>query len=193
MEAITLEARRYTKEEYFSLLEKSLHKLEYLDGVIRMMSGGSISHNDIIDNIFGALWPQKGECKVKNSENAVSIASMNKYFFPDLTITCQKPTYEKGGIARITNPEVIIEVLSESTADYDRSDKFASYRQLESFKEYILIDSRKMRVDTFYRETNELWHIRSYYQPEQEVKIKTMGISIPMMVIYDDIELEVTD
>lgn len=193
MEATKLEARHYTKEEYFSLLEKSLHKLEYLDGEIRMMSGGSIAHNDIIDNTFGILWPRKGNCKVKNSENAVAVSSQNKYFFPDLTITCQKPTYEQGGIAKITNPEVIIEVLSESTADYDRSDKFSAYRQLESFKEYILIDSRKMRVDTFYRETNELWHIHSYYHLEQEVEIKTMGIAIPMAVIYEDITLELAD
>lgn len=190
MEAIQLENRRYTKEEYFALLEKSLHKLEYLDGEIRMMSGGKVAHNDIIDNTFTALRNQQGSCKVKGSENAVAIPKLNRYFFPDMTVTCQKPTYEEGGIARLTNPELIIEVLSESTADYDRSDKFTAYRQLNSFKEYILIDSRKMRVDTFYRESHDLWHIRSYYENDQAVEVKTLGIEVPMSVVYEGIAFE---
>ncbi len=58
MDALQLESRHYSKKEYFSLLEQSLHKLEYVDGEIRMMSGGTIAHNDIIDNTFGALWPK---------------------------------------------------------------------------------------------------------------------------------------
>lgn len=190
MEALKLETRKYTKEEYFALLEKSLHKLEYLDGDIRMMSGGKVAHNDIIGNTYFALRSKQGFCKVKNSENAVSIATLNKYFFPDLTVTCQKPTYEEGGIARLTNPELIIEVLSKSTGDYDRGDKFAAYRQLDSFKEYILIDSRALRVDTFYRESNDLWHIRSYYSEDQAVEVRTLGINIPMEVIYEDVKFE---
>lgn len=189
MDALQLESRHYSKEEYFSLLEQSLHKLEFLDGEVRMMSGGTIAHNDIIDNTFGALCPKRGNCKVKNSENAVSISELNRYFFPDLTITCDKPNYEKGGIAKITNPQLIIEVLSESTAEYDRSDKFAAYRQLASFKEYILIDSRRMRIDAFYRETNELWHIRSYSQAEQALEIQTMGIDVPLSLIYEGVVL----
>jgi Uma2 family endonuclease len=119
--------------------------------------------------------------------DAVSIPELNRYFFPDLTITCDKTNYEEGGIAKITNPQLIIEVLSESTAEYDRSDKFAAYRQLTSFKEYILINSRRMRIDTFYRETNELWHIRSYYQEDQSVKIQTMGIELPLSLIYEGV------
>ena len=73
MGALQLEDRRYSKEEYFELLAKSLHKLEYLDGEIRTMSDRKIAHNDLIDNVHGALWPIKGSCKVKNSENAVFV------------------------------------------------------------------------------------------------------------------------
>lgn len=188
MEALQLESRSYSKKEYFALLEQSLHKLEYLNGEIRMMSGGSIAHNDIIDNVFGVLWTNKGTCKVKNSENAVAIDHLNTYFFPDLTVTCSKPEYEEGGIAKLTNPELIIEVLSKSTAEYDRTDKFTAYRQLDSFKEYILIDSQRMRVDTFYREKKEFWHIRSYFNPDHEVEVRTLNLLLPITEIYAGIE-----
>lgn len=188
MEALQLESRPYSREEYFTLLEQSLHKLEFLDGEVRMMSGGSISHNAIMANTFGFLWSKKGSCKVHNSENAVSVSSLKSYFFPDLTVTCNHPTYEKGGIAKLTNPELIIEVLSESTADYDRTDKFTAYRQLESFKEYILIDSRRMRVDTFYRENHQYWHIGSYFNPDHEVEVRTLGIQLPLTTIYAGVE-----
>ncbi len=193
MEALQLEPRSYSKEEYFALLEKYQHKLEYVNGDIRMMSGGSIAHNDIIDNTFLALATQKGKCKVKNSENAVYIDNVKSYFFPDLTVTCNKPTYEKGGIAKLTNPELIIEVLSESTADYDLRDKFSAYRQLDSFKEYILIDSRRMRVDTYYRESHQYWHIGSYFNPDHEVDVRTLGLKLPLSVIYDDVVFPIKD
>lgn len=153
-----------------------------------MMSGGSIAHNRIIGNVFGTLWSQKGSCEVNNSENAVAIDHLNTYFFPDLTANCHKTEFEEGGIAKITNPALIVEVLSESTAEYDRTDKFTAYRQLDSFREYILIDSRRMRVDTFYRETKEFWHIRSYFTPDHEVVVRTLGLQLPMEVIYEGIE-----
>jgi Uma2 family endonuclease len=188
MEALQLESRRYSKEEYFELLKQSLHKLEYLDGEVRMMSGGSIAHNDTIDNVFTALRVNQGTCKVKGSENAVAIDHLNTYFFPDLTVTCNKPKYEEGGIAKLTNPELIIEVLSESTAEYDRTDKFTAYRQLDSFREYILIDSRRMRIDTFYRETKEFWHIRSYFNPDHVVEVQTLDLKLSMEVIYEGVE-----
>jgi Uma2 family endonuclease len=187
MDVLQLEARSYSKEEYFALLKKSLHKLEYIDGEIRMMPGGSISHNLIMGNVFGYLWSKKGSCKVHNSKNAVSIPSLSSYFFPDLSVTCSKPTYEKGAIAKLTNPELIIEILSESTADYDLRDKFSAYRQLDSFKEYILIDSRRMRVDTYYRETHQYWHIGSYFNADHEVDVRTLGLKLPLSVIYDDV------
>ncbi len=188
MEALQLESRAYSKEEYFALLEKSLHKLEFIDGEVRMMSGGSIAHNRIIGNVFGTLWSQKGSCEVNNSENAVAIDHLNTYFSPDLTANCHKTEFQEGGIAKITNPALIVEVLSESTAEYDRTDKFTAYRQLESFQEYILIDSRRMRVDTFYRETHQFWHIGSYFNPDHEVEVRTLGLKLPMTTIYGGVE-----
>ncbi len=94
------------------------------------------------------------------------------------------------GIARITNPCLIVEVISNSSVEIDRVEKFHAYRQLDSFKEYLLIDSRRLLIETFYREASDLWHIRSYFREEQEVEIRTLGISIPVSTFYEGVRFE---
>jgi len=79
------------------------------------------------------------------------------------------------------------EEQSESTGETDRANKLNAYRQLDSFKEYVLIDSRKVLVDTYYRESNELWHIRSYYKEDQLVDIRTLGVQIPVGDFYEGV------
>ncbi|MEO0732232.1 MAG: Uma2 family endonuclease [Bacteroidota bacterium] len=190
MEALLTPTRRYTKEDYFKLLAESEHKYEYLDGAVRMMAGGTIAHSTIVDNANFALRSGQGECKVKSSETAVYVAAANKYFFPDASAVClEAPKYEsRKGIARLTNPCLIVEVLSENTADYDRGDKFRAYRQLASFKEYILIDSRKYSVDTYYREDECLWYIRSYFQPDHVLEVRSLGLQIPLTELYAEVD-----
>ena len=187
MEAIKLENKRYTTEEYLEKLRHSKHKLEYIDGEIRMMAGGTENHGTIVDNAFFHLRSNKGGCTVKSSEMAVSVQSQNRYYFPDVSVVCGEDIKleEKTGIARMVNPHLIVEVISASSVDFDRGEKFIAYRQLDSFREYILIDSRKMLIETFYRESHELWHIRSYYKPEQTVEIRTLNVNISVADFYE--------
>lgn len=153
-----------------------------------MMAGGSRSHAEIVDNTFIALRTRQSGCFVKSSETAVSIKEINSYFFPDISATCDEPKYEEGGIARLLNPTLIVEVLSLSTERRDRSVKWDAYMSLESLKEYVLIDSKSMSVQTYYRQGKGSWSIGSFYLPEQDVEFKTLGISVPMSVIYEGIE-----
>lgn len=189
MDEVKSKQGKFTEEEYFEQLKHSEYKLEYLDGVIKSMAEGSLAHSTIAENTFFHLRANRGNCIVKASEMAVSIQSMNRYFFPDVSAVCNEEIKleESKGIARMTNPCLIIEVLSESTADYDRGEKFRTYRQLESFKEYLLIDSRKLLIDYFYRESEELWHIRSYYKLDQEVEIRTLGVTLPVSAFYEGV------
>lgn len=187
--------KHYTKEEYFALLEDSLHKYEYLDGQLRMMAGGTRSHADIIDNTFVALRTADHGCKVMSGETAISINTDNRYYFPDISAVCKKESiYETGGgIARITNPALIVEVISKGTGDYDRGEKFVSYQQLPSFREYILIDSRKCSILTYYRETNGLWRIGNYYRLDQMLPVYTLDVEISLASIYAGIDLPEVD
>jgi len=190
MDAVKIKQGKFTEEEYFEQLSRSVHKLEFVDGTIRMMAGGGPAHNRICRNTFRELDDNPAGCEVYLSDTAVSISEYRRYFFPDLSAVCaDKAELDGDGIEKLTNPCLIIEVLSESTADYDRGEKFRTYRQLESFKEYLLIDSRKLSIDYFYRETNELWHIRSFFKNDQEVEIRTLGITLPVSVFYEGVEL----
>ena len=185
--------RHYTKEEYFDLLRDSLHKYEYLDGRVKMMAGGSTAHGDIVGNIYYEMRRGNHDCKVNNSEIAVSVAKANKYYFPDASAVCAPPQYEPGGLAKLTNPSLIVEVLSDKTVEYDRSGKFIDYRKLDSFREYILIDSRKYSIESYYRESNDLWRIGNYYKLEHLLPVYTLGIEIALADIYSGVPLEETN
>jgi len=182
---------QYTEQEYFDLLATSDFKYEFHDGRIKMMAGGKRAHNRIQTNTLVALSNRKGDCEVYGSETAVYIPNYNRYYFPDLTALCgQYDATDEGGIERILNPQLLIEVLSKSTAKKDRSEKFNAYKTLVSFKEYVLIDSLKAIVETYYREENGLWRIGNYYRMDQEVEFITLGVSIPMKTIYEGVMLE---
>ena len=88
-------------------------------------------------------------------------------------------------------PRCPCRVLSEGTADYDRTTKFSAYRQLPSFRELLLIDSRRYNIETYYREQHDLWRIANYQEPEQEVRITTtLDISLPLSVFYEGVVLD---
>ncbi|WP_420461162.1 Uma2 family endonuclease [Neolewinella sp.] len=176
--------RRYTKQDYLELLDQSEHKYDYLDGEVRTMAGGTVAHNTILDNTTFALRLLARGCQIKGSETAIAVAAANRYHFPDVSAVCDTPTYEQGGIARLTNPALIVEVLSETSAAYDRGEKFSAYRQLPSFREYLLIDSRKLIVETYFREEKDLWRIGNSYDLGQVVRLRSLGINLPLQDIY---------
>ena len=174
-----------TKEAYFKQLERSEHKLEFVDGVIRMMAGGTRNHATIVDNTVFALRSHQGSCSTKSGETAVSVSSLNRYYFPDASVVCEEEQYEsETGIALLTNPCLVVEVLSRSTGKMDCTEKFNAYRQIPSFREYLLIDSETLSVQTFYREANDLWQIRSYWEPGQQVYIRTLDLTLPIEQLY---------
>jgi len=188
MEALKLENRKYSPEEYLEIVKGSLHKLELHLGTITMMAGGSRNHAEIVDNTFVALRTKQSGCHVKSSETAISVQETNSYFFPDISATCKEPEFEEGGIARMLNPELIIEVLSLSTERRDKSIKWDAYMSIDSLKEYVLIDSKSMSIQTYFRQEKGSWSIGNYYLPEHDVVFKTLGISVSMSVIYSNVK-----
>lgn len=189
MGALPVEDRRYTYEEYLELLKESEYKIEYLDGILRMMSGASRAHVDIRDTLQGELYKKTGHCQVKGSDQAVFIQNANKYYFPDLTIVCNKqPRYTSSRISQLTNPTLIVEVLSESTEMVDRGEKFHAYFSIPGFQEYALVDSRSPRVDTYYREAPDTWSMRTYYRMNDVVELRSMDVKLPLSIIYQEVD-----
>jgi len=182
-------------EEYFFMLEKSDVKLEYRAGKVVAMAGAQAPHNIIAMNFAGELFAclKKAGCQIVGSDQLVKIEACNRYTFPDLVIVCQKAIYEKAknGLDALENPEVIIEVASESTELYDRTDKFKCYQTLESLKEYVLVASTKKQVEVFRRHNPTEWILHIYDKNDKLVKIGNCEVSLDD--IYNNIEMAVEE
>ena len=144
----------YTPEEYLALERKAEHKSEYVNGKIYAMSGASREHNLITTNISGELYAQlKGKpCELYSSDLRVKVSPTGMYTYPDVVVVCGRPALEDDQFDTLTNPTLIVEVLSPSTEAYDRGEKFAHYRRLESLVEYVLVSQDKIRVEHFVRQ-----------------------------------------
>ena len=186
MYARTLPRNDYSRAEYQQMLERSEEKLEYHGGKILSMAGAKGPHNRIVMDLTGRLYDNPKSCEPHGSNQALSLPAYDKYIFPDLMFVCEESgnVYEDEAKLFLTNPCLIIEVLSKNTAEYDRTAKFAMYRSLPSFQEYVLVDSRKMQVESFCREDSKGWIIQNLWRAEQELTFHTLGATLSLEEIY---------
>lgn len=140
---------QYTPQQYLAMERESQQKNEYVNGEIFAMDGASDRHNLIVGNVFASLHNQmKGKpCKVYSSDMRVKISSIGMYTYPDIVALCGETGFDDEQRDTLLNPTVIIEVLSKSTEGYDRGEKFAHYRKMDSLKEYALISQDKMSIE----------------------------------------------
>ncbi|MEZ4771880.1 MAG: Uma2 family endonuclease [Bacteroidia bacterium] len=184
--------RSYSVEEYFDLESTDPKtKYEFVDGIIYAMAGGTIRHGLLISNVL--YWVKDGlrkagkPCKTFSGDVKVSVEHANSYLYPDVFVVCGKIDDEKNPNHAIKNPKLIIEVLSESTQNYDQTHKFRLYRSNPSFEEYIMIDQEQAIVESFVRISNDHWQIRTYIGLDKEIELSSIGISLRMQDIYEDV------
>jgi Uma2 family endonuclease len=180
-----------TPEEYLEAERKATEKHELMNGVIITMTGASLKHNQIVSNLIGSISPfLKGKgCNVYPSDLRVNIPDSNSFTYPDLTIVCGKPELLDNQADTLLNPSVIIEVLSPSTESYDRGDKFFTYQQIASLKEYILVDSKTEKVQTITKKDDGLWKFETITGINGYVTISTIQQQIPLSDIYYEVTL----
>ncbi len=148
-----------TPEEYLAYERRAEYKNEYFDGEIVAMTGASRKHNLIMTNVLGALWEQlRGKpCEVYPSEMRVRIPATNLYTYPDVVVVCGEPNFEDEHVDTLLNPTLIVEVLSKSTAAYERTVKFGHYRTLESLAEYLLVAQDEYHVAQHTKQPDGWW------------------------------------
>ena len=188
----SIAARTYlTPEEYIALERKATLKSEYLSGEIVAMSGASDTHNLITMNTSNALYNQLADrgCRIYASDMRVGISAGVSYFYPDIAVTCDKPRFEDDVFDTLINPQVIIEVHSDSTANYDRGEKFGRYRQLESLQEYILISQDQVQVDHYLRQGKQ-WVLSEFSTLEDILPLASIEAELPLRQIYRFVEFE---
>ncbi|MDZ7881013.1 MAG: Uma2 family endonuclease [Saprospiraceae bacterium] len=123
-----------------------------------------------------------------NSQQLVYLPQLNFSLYPDVLVVCETPQYYDTNQVLLVNPVLIVEILSKSTGKYDRTTKFDEYKTLDSFKEYVLIDQKKCRVETRFKEEPDLWREKRYTSITDSVLLKSLDCSIDMDMIYRKIQ-----
>jgi Uma2 family endonuclease len=176
----------YTREEYFALEENSEEKHEFEHGEVFAMSGGSVPHNLIANNINRRLLEALDEkdCIVLGSDMKTAIDASQSYVYPDAQVICGKIEYAQERDDIVKNPVLVVEVLSDSTERYDRGKKFKKYQTLSSFKEYVLISQTEPLVETFVRQDENHWLYTFTEGMEEVLHLRSIGVAIPLAAIY---------
>ncbi|KXK57229.1 MAG: Uma2 family endonuclease [Chlorobi bacterium] len=183
--------RKYlTQQEYLAIERAAQWKSEYYQGEMFAMAGGSNAHNRLIVNLTGELFNRlKGtNCLLNSSDLRIQVSEAGLYTYPDLSIVCGQQEFADGVKDTLTNPVVIVEVLSPSTESYDRGEKFRMYRQLPSLREYILIAQDRPFVDQFIRDDEDRWFVLMTQGLESVLTLQSCGVSIPMSALYENVE-----
>ncbi len=178
-----------TVEEYIRMEQETNTKHEYHDGEVFALAGGTINHGLLCGNAYAEirnkLSKNDNKCIPFTSEVKIYIEKRNSYLYPDCMVICGDIEKSKEESNAVTNPVLIVEVLSRSTAEYDRGDKFYFYRQLSSFKEYVLIEQDRYVVDVHYKSKNsDLWRITRYEGLDKKIKLQSINIEITMEELY---------
>jgi Uma2 family endonuclease len=182
--------RKYTLEEYLELDRNSDARLEYWDGEIFDRAGGSEMHYEIESNFIAALKPKlRGlGCRVFTGNMRLKVPSLPPYRYGDFSALCGEAQFEEiGGVDVLTNPALIIEVLSKSTEGYDRGDKFTHYKSIPSFQEYLLIAQHRPHVTQFVRQADNSWLQSEYNDLAAVVSLVSLDCAIPLREIYEGI------
>jgi phenylacetic acid degradation protein len=178
--------REFTIEDYLKMEEEATQKHEYYKGEIFAMAGARVDHNIITSNMMmflaHKLWGSS--CQVFTSGQRVHVEANTLFTYPDLTIVCGDPVCYNDDEMNLTNPVVIIEVLSPSTKNYDREDKFELYKCLPTLLEYLLVDSQCVFLEQISKDAKGDWLSRKYENLSDEFSIVTVGVSLTLADIY---------
>ncbi len=182
-----LARKLFTEEEYLEKERQAANKSEYYKGEVFAMAGAKRKHNAIVTALIANLYPKLKDnpCEVYPSDMKVKNKTDRFYTYPDVTIVCGKPEFLDDTEDVLTNPTVIIEVLSASTEKYDRGGKFALYRNIPSVQEYILVSSEEKKIESFFRRGDE-WIFRD---SADNFRLQSLDIELSLDSVYEKVEL----
>lgn len=176
-----------TPEEYLEREHAADTRHEYYAGHVFAMAGGSPEHSQIAFNLAAALGVRLREegCRGYSSDQRVQAGTL--YTYPDVTVVCGEPRYTGHRADTLTNPTLLIEVLSETTEAYDRGAKFALCQQIESLREYVLVAQDKPCLERYLRQTEGTWLYVKVEGTEAVLPLGSVGVALPLTEIYQGI------
>ncbi|MGB7443106.1 MAG: Uma2 family endonuclease [Coleofasciculaceae cyanobacterium] len=186
------EKKVYTPEEYLEFEVNSEERHEYINGEIVLMTGGTPNHNQIALNLSGALnfALKRQPYRVFVTDQRLWIPHKRIHTYPDVMVVQGELQLQAGRRDTITNPLMIAEVLSESTRSYDKDAKFAAYRSIDNFQEYLLIDQYTMHIEQYFKTEQKRWIFSEYDDAKETVYLNSLPFQILIEDIYDKVEFE---
>ncbi|MDJ0675966.1 MAG: Uma2 family endonuclease [Calothrix sp. MO_167.B42] len=180
----------YTPEEYLEYEVTSPERHEYINGEVVPMTGGTPNHNQIALNFSGTLnfALKRQPYRVFVTDQRLWIPKQGIYTYPDVMVVQGELQLQQGRRDTITNPLMIAEILSASTRSYDKDQKFAAYRTIASFQEYILIDQYTMQVEQYFKTGNNSWTFSEYGGSDTKISLNSFTFEIDLADIYDKVE-----
>jgi Uma2 family endonuclease len=185
-----LENQIYTLEEYLELDHNSEEKIEFWDGHIFTLAGASSNHNQILVNsIFSLQLKLRGKgCRVFPSDMRVKVPDYLPYRYPDLSALCGEAKFEKmKNQELLVNPSLIVEILSDSTAEFDRGYKFTYYKSIESFTEYLLIAQDRPHVSQFVKQSDNSWLNHEFNSIEEKFSVESLDCELELSELYREV------
>jgi Uma2 family endonuclease len=183
--------RLFTDEEYLMLEERATRRSEFYYGEIFAMAGASRRHNIIAGNAYANLHAQlrRKPCEIYQNDMRVKIHK-NFYTYPDVVVVCGEPKIERRGGENLLNPTVLIEVLSPSTEQFDRSEKAKNYRTIESLQELILISQHKSNIEHYARQSTGAWLISEITDAQTVLKLDSIECRLDLADVYEKVEFD---
>jgi Uma2 family endonuclease len=185
------EKKIYTPDEYLEFEVNSDTRHEYINGEIIPMTGGTPEHNEIASILNAALRVSlKGKpYSIFVADQRLWIPDRALYTYPDVMVVPRPLERQQGRTDTIINPVMIAEVLSKSTKSYDRDEKFAAYRTIPTFREYLLIDQYKLQVEQYSKTESHKWVFTEYNGIESQISLLSIPFEICLADLYESIEL----
>ncbi|HYR08173.1 MAG TPA: Uma2 family endonuclease [Longimicrobium sp.] len=179
----------YTPEEYLALERHAEFKSEYIDGRIVAMTGAPDPHVTISLNIHAELRARfRGRaCRAWANEMRVQVGGGRMYTYPDVVAMCGEKRFIDGVMDTLTNPALIVEVLSPTTEAYDRGEKFLHYRTIETLQEYVLVAQNQPLVERYVR-NGQFWTLSTISGLDASVELTSVGCTIPLREIYEKVK-----
>lgn len=175
-----------TLDEYLTLDRQAEFKSEYLNGRIYAMAGASPEHNQIARNVLGELYLQSKNrpCEPLGSDMRVAAAGTDFCSYPDVLVVCGEMRFRDDKRDTLTNPVVIVEVLSDTTEAYDRGKKFAQYQRIESFTDYVLISQKEPRIEHFARQPDDRWLFTTATGLDAQIYLASIDATLHLSDVY---------
>jgi Uma2 family endonuclease len=184
--------RNLTEEEYLAIERAASNRSIFYRGEMFAMTGAKETHVLVTGNLLANIWNQFEDrpCRVYASDMRVKNVRTGSYFYPDIAALCHDPELADSHGDTLTNPQVVIEVLSKSTESFDRGGKFEDYQLLDSLQEYVLVAQDKPRVELYRRQQDGSWNYVSLSQLSDVLKLGSVDVQIALSQIYAKVDFK---